>query len=188
MSVYIGESFTFTVEGHEFRADIREDDSHGAPWENDCGMLEVQRVSHGHTKRASECFLYRGSRREYSYVYHVGESQAKARTESWGCNEKTQAAFVAEHGREPGPREMAVLAVRDNAEYLAEWCRDDWSFVGVEVSMLDAEGEAIPGRKGSLWGVESLSDYARDEVAPELAREILAELAWDQAREETKGT
>lgn len=186
MNVYVGESFTFTVDGHEFRADIREDSGFRAPWEECAGMIDVSRVSHGYAKRAGECFLYAGSRRGHSYVYHVGEAQAKARAESWGCNEKTRAAFVAKHRREPGPREMAVLAVRDNAEYLAGWCAGIWQYVGIGVSMLDAEGEAVPGRGGSLWGVESLGDYARDEIAPELAREILAELARDQAREETE--
>lgn len=186
MSVYIGESFTFTVDGHEFRADIREDSSLGSPWKICDGNIDVTRVSHGYAKRASECFLYVGGRREYSYIYHVGKAQAKARAESWGCTDRTRVAFVAKHRREPGPREMAVLAVRDNAEYLAGWCAGIWQYVGIEVSMLDAEGEAVPGRGGSLWGVESLGDYARDEIAPELAREILAELARDQAREETE--
>lgn len=186
MSVYVGQSFTFTVEGHEFRADIQEDSDRGAPWENCEGNIDVTRVSHGYAKRAGECFLYVGSRKEYSYIYDVRGAQGKARAESWECADKSRATFVAKHGREPGPREMAVLAVRDNAEYLREWCADDWQYVGVGVFMLDSEGETVPGREDAIWGVESRGDYAREELAPEMARGLLACLKREKAQEETE--
>lgn len=64
-------------------------------------------------------------------------------------------------------REYAAGAARADFERLRAWCLDEWHYVGVRVSLLNATGGSE-----ALWGIESDSeDYIR-EVARELADEV----------------
>ena len=164
----------FTHAGREFSIELIPDDDNGAPWENSDGNCEVTRAPHnygteyGPSKQPGEFVFHRGDCRQWSYCVNLPDCLATARADKWGIDDKTRAKFVRDNSRAPTVREVALLAVLANIEYLRGWCADDWQYVGVVVS---CEGETA-----ALWGVESFGDYIRDEVAPELADEIIPRL------------
>lgn len=184
-SVYAGESFDFEHRGRMFRASIEFDDSHGAPWEECDGFAPIERKPHGYgarygaAKRPGEVVIHDGGRNGYAYVVDLTESLAIARRDKWGISAESRAAFTIKHGRPPTPREVARLAVDENIAFSRGWCADDWCFVGVIVQMIGRDGEPV-GESESLWGVESCGAYARDDVAPELAEQIIGPMrdAW----------
>lgn len=163
MSVYPGQRFTVDHNGRTYQVQIEPDDTKGAPWEEDVGCVQLQRVNAGYSRRAGEVFVHQGDRHEWSYVVNMPEALAKARADEWGIPDEDRAAFVREHGRPPSKRETALLAVRANLEFLRGWCADEWSYVGVIVWP-----DGHKDRAESLWGIESCGDYAEDEVVPDL--------------------
>jgi hypothetical protein len=68
--------------------------------------------------------------------------------------------------------------VRKDYEFLRGWCNDQWSYVGVTVTLMveDEDGELVesddPELEDSLWGVETFDDYHM-EVAYENAGNIV---------------
>lgn len=68
-------------------------------------------------------------------------------------------------------RQKAARAAMADFEYLRSWCNNDWSYVGIEVTLLDSEGNKTEV-SDSLWGVESGTDevkYQAETIADELA-------------------
>jgi hypothetical protein len=176
--VYVGDSWTFTHDGREFRATVHRDDDMGAPWEEHDGHCPVRRVAHdygieyGQSKAPAEYVFHRGDRREWSYCVDMQECISLALADGWGAPDEEVARFVAKHGRQPTKREEAVLAVRADLEYLRGWCADYWCWVFLEVQALDDDGEPC-GDSEYLSGLKSCSgDYIRDDVAHELASQI----------------
>lgn len=178
MTVYSGDSFRFTHDGREFLATVEADDFGDAPWENDDGCVEVTRVAHdygnswGCSKKPGEVVFHRGNRREWSYVVNIPEALARARAEQWGISDETRAEFVSKNSRQPTQREVAALAVAANVEFLRGWCADEWQYVVVAVDLIGPDGEPV-GEPEYLGGVESFGDYAKNEVCPEMAGNIL---------------
>mgnify|MGYP000157909704 CR=1 FL=1 len=191
-SVYAGETFDFSHRGREFRAVVEYDDSQEAPW-NSCGMVNVERApsgygrSWGQAKKPGELVFHRGDQHEYSYVCNIPDALKQARAEQWGLSPESTENLVSRLGRAPTKREIAVEAVRQNIEFLRGWCANDWTYVVIGVTLLDADGEPT-GTMEYLGGVESCGDCARTEVAPGLADEILANRgqAWREALEEAR--
>ena len=72
--------------------------------------------------------------------------------------------------------EQASRAVEADFEYLRKWCNDQWHYIGVIVTLLDANDCEVAS--DSLWGVEDLGDYWR-----ETAAEMLTNLAEKQTKE-----
>lgn len=193
MSVYSGDSFRFTHDGREFLATVEADDFGDAPWENDAGGVEVTRVAHdygsrwGRRKKPGEVVFHRGGRSEYSYVVNIPDALKQARAEQRSLSPESTDNLVSRLGRAATKREIAVEAVRQNIEFLRGWCADEWQYVIIGVTLLDADGEPT-GTMEYLGGVESCGDYARTEVAPGLADEILANRgqAWRAALAEAR--
>lgn len=78
-------------------------------------------------------------------------------------------------------RQWAANAAMADYEYLRGWCNDEWSYVGVIVTVTDHAGNEIG--TASIWGVEtSTPDYPLD-----VANEILAE-ALDNAADSARAT
>lgn len=187
-SVYAGESFDFEHRGRMFRASIEFDDSSGAPWEQGDGFAPIERKPHGYgaqygaAKRPGELVIHDGGRNGYAYVVDIPDAIAIARRDAWGISQELRTAFESKHGRPPTPREVARLAIDENIAFCRGWCEDDWQFIGVIVQMIGRDGEPV-GDSESLWGVESCGGYARDDVAPELAEQIIRPIrdAWIDA-------
>lgn len=86
-------------------------------------------------------------------------------------------------GRDPAKPltagEIRAEAVRQDFEFLRGWANDQWHYVGVIVTLLDADDE--DGRftpidySHALWGIESEADKYLEEVAHELMGEAARE-------------
>ena len=177
--VYVGESWTVENNGRTYRVTIEQDDTDDAPWERSEGMIDVDRVSHnygafiGPSKKPSEYVFHRGDRWRYSYVVDMPRAIEKALSESWGVSKAVQSGVALAKGRPMTKREIALYAVNQNIEFMRGWCADEWTYVGVCVSLLDDEGEPTGEHDAALWGIESISgDYINDSVIPELIAEI----------------
>lgn len=79
-------------------------------------------------------------------------------------------------------RQYAAGAAMADFERLHAWCNDEWEYVGVIVTRLDSDGEETDDTE-SLWGIESDSDDYLQEVAEELAGEILSRYSARMAAE-----
>lgn len=167
------ETFDFEFNGRQFRATVHADPDHGRPWEEQAGHGEVREGSRnydGPEKRAGELVLHDGGRREYLWLYDYPGACETARRDGWGVD----------GGRLPGEtaRQYAARAAMADFEHLRGYCSGAWEWVGVGVQLLDADGETIGGEYDfSLWGIESNADEYLQEVARDLAGEILAQRA-----------
>lgn len=85
-------------------------------------------------------------------------------------NEAIRATYAA-HRATMTARAYAAGAARQNFERLRKWCADQWFWVGVEIELLDRDGDGT-GEKAALWGIESDAGDYLDEVARELVAEI----------------
>lgn len=159
---------TFEHRGLTFRVEFPHDEWHGAPWEECDGHGPVSDWT-SRAKRPGELILAT-DRHAYRY-YDFQAAVALAKSDGWNAKPYDVP------GETRGQR-AAKAAVAD-FEFLRRWCNDDWCYVGVVVTLLDAEGEDVDGR--SIWGIDSGSrDYLTDtahELADELADEHAETLA-----------
>ena len=161
--MYAYDSFTFTLEGHEFTATLHYDQDMGPPWKEHDGHGEVSEWM-SRDKRAGELVLSsdRGSKRFYDFAGAV----ALARKDGWGLTPDDKAKLATELGREPKAGDIAHAAAMVDFQRLQDWCEDRWHWCGIVVT--DETGETA-----SLWGIESDSPDYHQEVARELASELL---------------
>lgn len=129
------------------------DNDSGRPWEecdgNIVGIREAKRDSStGYVdKKPGERVLHDGGRRGYLWVYDFNESVKVAKLDKWDTEPYGQGT----------PGERAVRAVLANAKWLAGWCNNDWHWMGVIVTLYDADDNEID--EESLWSIESDTDY-----------------------------
>jgi hypothetical protein len=83
--------------------------------------------------------------------------------------------LYASHRASMSAKAYAAEAARRDYQRLADWCNDRWQYVGVVVELLDDDGDPM-GERASLWGIESDATGYLEEVAHELAAEVLAML------------
>lgn len=200
------DSETFTHDGAQFRVTFPYDDSSEAPWEREEGHGPVSEWRRGHYgERARKapgeralCIDGHAAR-----FYDFAEAVRIARRDGWGFLpgklatrligpgswEATAGKFsgygpdsntairdlYAQHKASMTPRAYAAGAAEADFERLRQWCNDEWTYVGIVVDLLDDEGDPM-GETESLWGIESDASEYLDEVAHELAGEILHRL------------
>lgn len=143
---------TFAVETHD-------DQDHGAPWDECDGHGPVTGWL-SRNKRPDELVL--NSDRGQKRFYNFKEACAIALRDGWGCD--------ALDGTET-KRQKAAKAAMADFEYLRSWCNNDWSYVGIEVTLLDSEGNKTEV-SDSVWGVEGTEDqirYNAETLADDLA-------------------
>lgn len=152
-----------------FRVNVIQDLSSGAPWEDS----DIHGPVTGWTsrnKKPGEWVLNTdgGSKRYYDYA----QACQLAQRDGWGLRPEKLAAFVKNLGHSPSAKELAAETARIDFEYLRAWCNDEWRYVGIDVTLLDEDGEET-SISSSLWGVEDHDDYPA-QVAQELAAELMA--------------
>jgi hypothetical protein len=139
------------LNGLTFSVDIEHDDSMGAPWKEHDGHGIVSEWTQ-RDKRPGERILC-SDRTSHRY-YDFAETVKIAKRDGWG----------------PGKPHEAAEA---DFKHLKAWCDDEWHWVGIVVSLLDVDGNKVPGYSDSLWGIEGDGgDYIESE-----AREIASALA-----------
>lgn len=161
----------FERDGHRFRVNFRDDDDTTAPWKREDGhgpVSDWRRHAFGMgskpPKAPGEMILWWDHGMYCTYDFAAAVRQAKA--EGW------DAPPYGEGTR--GQR--AHRAAMADFNRLREWCAGRWSYVGIEVTLLDDFGDDM-GESESLWGAESDADEYLAEVANELADEIIHRMA-----------
>ena len=148
--------------GRRFRVEHTHDDTMREPWiEHDGhGVISdwTTRDKAPHERIVAE------DQNRYRY-YDTRASLERARADGWDA---------PPYGGTPA--QQAARAMLADFEYCRAWCADEWQWIGVVVTLLDAEDK--PTRyTASLWGIESLSEAAYLEtVAQELVDDILTGL------------
>ncbi len=153
---------TFTHEGLTFSIEIEADLYHGAPWEEEDGHGPVSGWT-TRDKRPGEMVLNADRRSKRFYDFAAAVKQARA--EGW--NAKPYDVPGETKGQRAHKSAMADF------ERLRAWCNDQWQYVGVVVTCTDLPGEPSE----SLWGIESDAGEYLQDVARELADEIIAQEA-----------
>lgn len=78
----------------------------------------------------------------------------------------------AQHRATMTARQYAAAAALADFDRLRRWCDNQWHYVGVIVESLDEDEDVIDS--ASIWGIESDAGDYLDEVAQDLAAELLA--------------
>lgn len=128
-----------------FAVTVSDDHDHGSPWDNEDGHGPVTGWT-TRNKRPDELVLNtdRGQKRFYNFK----EACAIALRDGWGCE--------GLDGTETKRQKAAKAAIAD-FEYLRSWCANEWNYVGVEVTLLDSEGNQTEV-SDSIYGIESHDD------------------------------
>lgn len=159
---------TLELKGLTFSVNIEPDCDADAPW--------VREDSHGivsdwtrRDKTPGERVLCddRGSFRYYNFA----ETIKLAARDGWGLPDDARADLARKLGREPTAREVTAEAVEHDFKRLRGWCRDDWGYAGVVVTLLDVDGNATD-ESDAVYGIESDAKAYFDEVARDLAEGI----------------
>ena len=158
------ETFEFQHNGCKFVASLYYDCDAGPPWEECDGHGPVRYEKRNRqVTRAGERVIHED--RHGTYLYDWAAATKTARREGWD----SPPYKVGTRG------EQAARAVEADFQYLRGWLRDDWCYCGVAVQALDDNGDPV-GKKydHAVWRIESNSHDYWQEVARELADEILA--------------
>jgi len=147
---------TITHDGLTFRVTKEHDADVCAPWEWEDGHGPVRESGHGprRPKRGGELRLGSWS------LYDFAAACKIALRDGWnGCRN----------------REEAAQAARADYDNMQAWCNDEWSYIGVVVTLLDVDGNETDAQQ-SIWGVHDAGTYA-DTLAQELAEDCAREIA-----------
>lgn len=153
--------------GYSLRVKIENDDSGNAPWD-DCGHGEVrhQYSTYGAPKLArGETILH--SERGDHWIYNQGGAFVTAWRDDWGLPPDSLAKLTRTLGKKPTRSQIRAEAVRQDMRYLRGYLSNDWSYIGVCVTMHDADDDEITS--DSLWGIESNAGDYLLEVAADCA-------------------
>ncbi|NIJ81206.1 hypothetical protein [Xanthomonas cannabis] len=162
---------TIELHGLTFAVEKVHDHDAGSPWDREEGHGPVSGWRHKRSKRPGELVLRQHSPMEVRF-FDFAETCKTALRDRWGARDA-----------EPGmsKRQIAALAARENYEYLKAWCEGSWSYVGVIVTLLDADGR-MTQYSDSLWGVADDGTHA-DTMAQDLALTIGALVNWESTVE-----
>ena len=159
------DSSTLTYRGLTFTVAKHYDETMQAPWiEHDGHGIVTDWIDDPHDDNFRQLSYFDSYRCRY---YDWTASFDRARADEWGLGDADRAALALTLGREPTAEDVIAEAVRKDYEYLRAWCCNEWYYMGVVVTL---QGTNI---SRSLWGIESSEDAYHDEVARELADEII---------------
>ena len=150
----------------EFKSEYDQDAS--PPWE-ECDVHGPVSDWVRRDKRSGERVLCtdRWSKRYYDFA----EAMRIAKRDGWGLNPDALAKLTAKLSHAPTKGQITEAAVEADFKRLKDWCDDKWHYIGVIVTLYDAEGKEQDNR--SLWRVEDHGDYYQT-IASELADELIA--------------
>lgn len=173
---------TFEHRGRTFKARIERDECMGEPWkEHDGhGVVSESRYSRDDAGNVSKAPSERLLHEDHGWglFYDIKASIALAKRDGWGCPHTEVFEVGGKRvvwGGHTSPGKVAACAVEADYERLRRWCADDWCWVSVSVTLLnDDDEETETTETESLSGIESDAGEAFDEIARELAEEIMS--------------
>lgn len=149
---------TLVHAGREFLVSFYADDDSDAPWDRSEGHGPVSEWT-TRDKRPGERVLCADRRSRRFYDWQAACKTARA--EGWNA-----APYDA-------PNRIA-RAVSADFDFLKSWCDDEWHYCGVAVQACDADGDPVGDAfEHALWGLESNAGSYLDEVARDLADDLL---------------
>lgn len=154
--------------GYYLHVKIKNDDCSDAPWDRDSGHGDVRHewCSYGTPKLArGETILH--SERGDHWIYNQGAAFVIAWRDGWGLSPDSLAKLTRALGKKPTRSQIRAEAVRQDMAFLRGYLSDDWSYIGVCVTLYDAADTEISS--DSLWGIESNAGDYLLEVAAECA-------------------
>lgn len=159
---------TVTHEGQDFTFRVKTAPDHDAapPWVDDDGHGPVTRwVMRG--PMGGERLLSVGADGNCFRYYDWDEALVIAERDGWDAKPYNEG--------QQSKREQAEKAVKADFEYLQRWCREEWHYVSVTVTLLDPDGRPTIISQ-TYHGVEFAEGTSRyvDEAAQEIIGEILA--------------
>jgi len=156
---------TLELNGRTYSARWFYDTDMGAPWDEHDGHGPVSDWTR-RDKKPGELVLSedRGMRRFYDFQQAI----AMAKAEGWNT----------EPYNWPTKGAQAQAAVMADFKHLQDWCNDRWHWCGIQVALLDDDGE-LTERHASLWGIEDMpgSNAYHFEVIADLIAQIEHEIA-----------
>ena len=128
--------------------------------------------------------MHEGDRNCYSFVYDWQAAIALALKDGWGVSGNHKPANSDCLTR----RQKAEIAVQEDFNFLQAWCKDEWVWSGICVTLLveDDDGDLVRYTgpldcSDSLWSVEFWQyenlDSAKNQHAKEVALEQIKEIA-----------
>lgn len=154
------ESKVVMKDGYKFRVDVVYDND-SSPWEYEWELIQVR----GRKDKAPHHRKIPNS----NYVVDMRKMVKQAKKDGWGPPKEFLQRNL--NGRNPTAGTLAMLAV-ESAFKRACRCGDDWSYVGVVVTLLDKKGVSTDIDQ-SCWGLESDDSEGLKEVEADLISEIL---------------
>jgi len=155
---------TCEFEGWKATARIYYDDDLTPPWERDCGHGPVSEWTTRAIKAGERILSQDGPSRRY---YDFAEACKIARADGWGIKE----------GRKLRERVNAYAArcAEHDFSVLQAWCKDDWFYVGVAVT-IEYKGVSLTGQYDhALWSVEANYPGSDNDYLREVANDLLPE-------------
>lgn len=150
-------------EGVDVKVSYYFDDDSEPPWEHCDGHGPVRRGEAHHPGRSDkhpgERPLNNPGWHQCQYYYDWRQACRLARRDGWNA--------------EPYDAPNRVLrSVQSDFDFLRGWVNDDWQYVGVEVQVVDENGDLV-GDCDACWGFETYRDYHRT-AAKEMAQCLAA--------------
>jgi len=173
--------------GRQYRTTFPYDDDHPKPWVGDDGRGIVHSTSFHADKRPGWRPLpgYGDTAKWFDWAGTI----KKAKEEDWGLSAKDRAALAAELGADPTPGQIIERAVQKEYDFLLAYMQNNWYYVGIEVTLLNEDGEPDESLQDTCWGFETWKDYhleAAQGMVEELDVRVEKELAKryaDEARD-----
>lgn len=143
------------------------DQTMGPPWEEHDGHGPVSEWTSRDKRPGERLLVCEGSGKRY---YDFAEATVIAKRDGWGIGELAEARLESGMGRKPTRKEIVAAAVEDDFKRLSDWANDRWHWIGVIVTLHDADDRELRG--DSVWGIEDDTDYWK-EVASDLTEQLL---------------
>lgn len=160
---------TFERGGHNFRVQLPFDEDMGAPWEKHDGHGIISEWTSRDKAPGERVLCEDHGHKRY---YDIKATIAIAKKDGWGCSHGSLKDGKYTHSHKT-KKEAVACAVDQDFERMKAWCNDEWHWCGVVVTMLNDEDEETE-LADSLWGIEDDSDDYLDDVANELADNLIA--------------
>jgi hypothetical protein len=171
---YDGDTITLD-NGNTLTVSTPYDETHREPWK-ECDGHGIISEWTSRDKAAGEWIL--ASDGDSRRFYDFAETIKLAKRDGWGLGDEHKTELTRKLGRAPTKREITAESVRRDYEFLRGWCNDQWTYIGVTVTLTDPDGKELG--EDSLWGVESFGDYWK-EIADELAETLVSNYEKEQA-------
>lgn len=137
--------------GYTFRVNFPCDEDHEPPWDDGDGQGIVSAVGVTRPKKPGERVLFKDRHHDRTYFDWEGSIQ-KAKSESWGLSDEEVEKLKGKLGKYPTRGQIVEAAVQRNFEWMRRWVRDEWEYVGIQITLL-RDGKEVSSE--TAWGFDN---------------------------------